>query len=147
MLMHAVFNFPTLLYKDVLIMSFHPKRKNQHGTPEQKKNPMVCRCMSSFKREHVSVQAVSFSGYHHPLHPSLGVRGCCRGTWRGLKRWSFQGSPKETQPFWESTQVTFDEAVTELGFWSINSMKPNKNLSWLVLSDERSWAIGDHVPY
>ena len=84
-----------------------PKEKNNmEPPPKKKKNPMVCRCMSSFKREHVSVQAVIFSGYHHPLHPSLGVRGCCRGTWRPVHDdGRFRVHPKKPNHFGESIQV------------------------------------------
>ena len=99
---------------------------------------MVCRCKSSFNRGHVSVQAVSFSGYHHPLHPSLGVRGCCRGTWRGLKRWSFQGSPKETQPFWESIQVILMKLLLSWVSEVSTVWSPTKTLAgWCLVMSSR----------
>lgn len=76
-----------------------PKEKKLTWNPPNKKNPMVCRCMSSFKRGHVSVQAVLFQDIiilFIQVLESVAAAGAPGG-----------GPPKETQPFWESTYGSF----------------------------------------
>lgn len=96
-------NFAVQRYSNNVVA---PQKNKSTWNPPPKKNPMVCRCMSSFRRGHVSVQAVLFQDIiilFIQVLESVAAAGAPGG-----------GPPKETQPLWEINPGHFDEAVTEL---------------------------------